>query len=80
MSNTKTNNAVPESYPLFRQDLKSPCRKECGIKQRQDGENRWGEKLGCSCGNQQESKLKLVFQWGSRFMHVCIVGRTAAQH
>lgn len=70
MSNAKTNNAVPESYVLFRQALKSLCRKECGFKQRQDGEERRGEKLGCSCGNQQGSKRRLVFQRGSRFMHV----------
>lgn len=49
---------------------KYPCRKERGIKQRQDGEKRQGEKLGRSHGNQRGSKRKLVFKRGSRFMHV----------
>lgn len=71
MRKAKSDNAVPESYALFSQALqKNPCRKECGIKQRQDGEKRRGEKLGRSRGNQRGSKHKLVFKRGSRFMHV----------
>lgn len=73
MRKAKSDNAVPESNALFSQALqkkKYPCRKERGIKQRQDGEKRQGEKLGRSHGNQRGSKRKLVFKRGSRFMHV----------
>lgn len=62
MSNAKTGHAVPKSHVLFRQAFNSPCWEECGIKQRQDGGRRWEEELGCSCGNWQGSKHRLVFQ------------------